>query len=35
MGAGTNREVDVGSWDAELLEKHVRHVHVIVLAGMD
>lgn len=34
VGAGPDAEVMSGRRDAEFLEKHVGHVHVVVLAGV-
>ena len=35
MGARTNRKVHIGSRDAELLEEHIGHIDVVVLASVD
>jgi hypothetical protein len=35
MGTGTDIEMIVRSWDQEFLKKNIRHLRVIVLAGMD
>lgn len=35
MRAGTDAEVPIGRRDAQLAEEHIRHIVVIVLAGMN
>jgi hypothetical protein len=35
MGTGTHIEMIIRSWDLEFLKKNIRHLRVIVLAGMD
>ena len=35
MRAGTDGQVHVGRWNAQLLEEHVGHAYVVMLAGVD
>src|ERR1700732_5226519 len=35
MSAGANRQVHIRSRDPKLLKKHVRHIRVVVLAGVN
>ena len=35
MATGAHRQIDVGLGDFQFLEKNIRHVGVVVLAGVD